>query len=77
LTSERKPEAWIDREVAIHFIDQRELLAILIDVREFGFVYEMLDSDMQIFTPWGAVLWMRPPGDDAEIMRHAELGELD
>jgi len=42
-------------------------LAILIDVREFGFVYEMLDSDMQIFTPWGAVLWMRPPGDDAEL----------
>jgi hypothetical protein len=77
LTSERKPEAWIDREVAIHFVDHRELLAILIDVREFGFVYEMLDSEMQIFTPWSAVLWMRPPGEEAEIMRRGELGELD
>jgi hypothetical protein len=58
-------------------MDQRELLAILIDVREFGFVYELLDSEMQIFTPWGAVLWMRLPSDDAEIMRRAELGESD
>jgi len=57
-------------------MDQRELLAILIDVREFGFVYELLDSEMQIFTPWSAVLWMRLPGDDAESMRRAEPGEL-
>ena len=77
MTSERIPEAWIGREVAIHFMDDRELLAILIDVREFGFVYELLDSEMQIFTPWSAILWMRPPGDDAEIMRRDELGELD
>lgn len=77
MTSERIPEAWIGREAAIHFMDDRELLAILIDVREFGFVYELLDSEMQIFTPWSAILWMRPPGDDAEIMRRDELGELD
>jgi hypothetical protein len=77
LTSERKPEAWIGEEVAIYFMDDRELLAILIDVREFGFVYKRLDSETQIFTPWGAIRWMRPPGEDAEIMRRAELGELD
>ena len=76
MAGERKPEAWIGRQVAIHFMDQRELLAILIDVREFGFVYELLDSEMQIFTPWSAVLWMRLPGDDAKIMRRAESGEL-
>jgi hypothetical protein len=77
MAEEQIPEAWTAREVAIHFVDHRELLAILIDVREFGFVYEMLDSEMQIFTPWSAILWMRPPGEDAEIMRRDELGELD
>jgi hypothetical protein len=77
LASERKTEAWIGQEVALHFMDDRELLVNLIDVREFGFVYELLDSDMQLFTPWSAIRWMRPPGEDAEIMRRTELGELD
>jgi hypothetical protein len=77
LTNERKPEAWTGQEVAIHFMDHREFLAILVDVREFGFVYKNRDSETQLFTPWSAIRWMRPPGEDAEIMRRAELGELD
>jgi hypothetical protein len=77
LASEHIPEAWIGQDVAVHYMDNRESLVILIDVREFGFVYQMLDSDMQLFTPWSAILWMRPPGEDAEIMRRVGLGEID
>jgi hypothetical protein len=77
LANERKPEAWTGQEVPIHFMDDRELLANLIDVREFGFVYKNLGSETQIFMPWSAVRWMRPPGEDAEIMRREALGELD
>ena len=44
MANERKPEAWTGQEVAIHFMDDREHLATLIDVREFGFVYKNLGS---------------------------------
>jgi len=74
--TERKPEAWIGQQVAIHMIDHHEMLVTLLEVREFGFTYEMHDGEHQIFMPWSAIRWMRPPGSDAEIMRREELREF-
>lgn len=76
MTTERNPEAWIGQEVGIHMTDHREYLATLLGVRGFGFLYQTPGDEYQVFMPWSAIRWMRPPGSDAEIMRREELGEF-
>jgi len=63
------PEAWVGQEVALHTVDNREFLANLVEVKDFGFAYRFRDSEDIIFAPWSVLRWMRPPGEDAEIMR--------
>ena len=77
MSNDRIPEAWIGEEVAIHTLDNREFLVKLEDVRNFGFVYSLRDTEgMPLFAPWSLLRWMRPPGSDQEVMRRQELGEL-
>jgi len=63
------PEAWVGQEVALHTVDNREFLANLVEVKDFGFAYQFRDSEDIIFAPWSVLRWMRPLGEDAEIMR--------
>ena len=62
------PEAWIGQEVLVHAIDHHEMIVVLEDVREFGFVYSNQGDSELIFSPWTTVRWMRPPGTDAEVI---------
>jgi hypothetical protein len=71
------PEAWIGQEVILHTVSDREFLATLVEVKDFGFAYQFRASEDIIFAPWCVLRWMRQPGDDAEIMRRGEHGEFD
>ena len=71
------PKAWIGQEVILHTVSDREFLATLVEVKDFGFAYQFRDSEDIIFAPWSVLRWMRQPGDDAEHMRRGELGEFD
>ena len=71
------PEAWIGQEVIFHTVSDREFLATLVEVKDFGFAYQFRDSEDIIFAPWSVLRWMRQPGDDAENIRRGELGEFD
>jgi hypothetical protein len=71
------PEAWIGQVVILHTVYDREFLATLVEVKDFGFAYQFRDSEDIIFAPWSVLRWMRQSGDDAENMRRGELGEFD
>jgi hypothetical protein len=63
------PEAWIGQEVVLHTVSDREFLATLVEIKDFGFVYRFRDSEDIIFAPWGVLRWMRLAGEGAEFYR--------
>jgi hypothetical protein len=53
------PEAWIGQRVVLHTISDREFLATLVEIKDFGFAYRFRDDEHIIFAPWGVLRWMR------------------
>jgi len=63
------PEAWVGQEVILHTVNNREFLATLVEIKDFGFAYQFGDSKDIIFAPWSVLLWMRLAGEEAEFYR--------
>ncbi len=64
------PEAWIGQEVVLHTVSDREFLATLVEIKDFGFAYRFRDDEDIIFAPWGVLRWMRLASERAEFYRH-------
>jgi phage terminase large subunit len=61
------PEAWVREEVVLHTVSDREFLATLVEIKDFGFAYRFSDDEDIIFSPWTVLRWMRlaSEGDDS------------
>jgi hypothetical protein len=63
------PEVWVGQEVVLHTVNNREFLATLVEIKDFGFAYQFGDSEDIIFAPWSVLRWMRLAGEEAEFYR--------
>jgi hypothetical protein len=63
------PEAWIGQEVVLHTVSNREFLATLVEIKDFGFGYQFRDEEGIIFAPWSVLRWMRLASEEAEFYR--------
>ena len=63
------PEAWVGQEIVLHTVNNREFLATLVEIKDFGFAYQFRDSEDIIFAPWSLLRWMRLAGEEAEFYR--------
>jgi hypothetical protein len=69
MENQEVPEAWIGQEVVLHTVSNREFLANLAEVKNFGFAYQFRDGEDIIFAPWSVLRWMRLAGEEAEFYR--------
>jgi hypothetical protein len=69
MENQRVPEAWIGQEVVLHTVSNREFLATLVEIKDFGFAYRFADDEDIIFAPWSVLRWMRLAGGEAEFYR--------
>jgi hypothetical protein len=69
MESQGVPEAWVGQEVILHTISDREFLATLVEIKDFGFAYQFRDDEDIIFAPWSVLRWMRLAGEGAEFYR--------
>ena len=63
------PEAWVGQEVVLHTVNNREFLATLVEIKNFGFAYQFRDDEDIIFAPWSVLRWMRLAGEEAQHYR--------
>jgi hypothetical protein len=63
------PEAWIGQKVVLHTISDREFVATLVEIKDFGFAYRFRDDEDIIFAPWSVLRWMRLAGEGDEFYR--------
>jgi hypothetical protein len=45
MESQGVPEAWVGQEVILHTISDREFLATLVEIKDFGFAYRFRDGE--------------------------------
>ena len=69
MESQGVPEAWIGQEVVIHTVSDREFVATLVEIKDFGFAYRFRVSEDIIFEPWSVLRWMRLAGEGDEFYR--------
>jgi hypothetical protein len=63
------PEVWIGQEVVLHTISDREFVATLVEIKDFGFAYQFRAAEDIIFAPWSVLRWMRLAGEGDEFYR--------
>jgi hypothetical protein len=63
------PEAWVGQEVVLHTVSDREFLATLVEIKDFGFAYRFRDDEDIIFAPWSVLRWMRLAGEGDKFYR--------
>jgi hypothetical protein len=61
------PEPWIGQKVVLHTVFDREFLATLVEIKDFGFAYRFRDDEDIIFAPWSELRWMRLAGEGVEF----------
>jgi hypothetical protein len=63
------PEAWIGEEVVLHTVSDREFVATLVEIKDFGFAYQFRHDKDIIFAPWSVLRWMRLADEGDEFYR--------
>ena len=63
------PEVWIGQEVVLHTVSDREFVATLVELKDFGFAYQFRDAEDIIFAPWSVLRWMRLADEETQYYR--------
>jgi len=63
------PEVWIGQEVVLHTVSDREFVATLVEIKDFGFAYRFREDEDIIFSPWSVLRWMRLASEGDEFYR--------